>query len=84
MPKFVLLATDLALYFQLLLLIAYARHAWRTPLLRQSWRYVQRDGAAMSAALVLSVFMVISLLDSVHFRPRLPPSADAAPDAAVA
>ena len=84
MPKFVLLATDLALYFQLLLLIAYARHAWRTPLLRQSWRYVQRDGAAMSAALVLSVFMVISLLDSVHFRPRLSPSADAAPDAAVA
>ena len=73
MPKFVLLATDLALYFQMLVLVLYVRHALRTPLLRQSWRYVQRDGAAMSAAVVLVVFLLIALLDSVHFRPRLPP-----------
>jgi peptide/nickel transport system permease protein len=84
MPKFVLLATDLALYFQLLVLLAYMRHALRTPLLRQSWRYVQRDGAAMSAAVVLVVFLLIALLDSVHFRPRLPPAPDAAPGAEIA
>jgi peptide/nickel transport system permease protein len=84
MPKFVLLATDLALYFQLLVLLFYVRHALRTPLLRQSWRYVQRDGAAMSAAVVLVVFLSIALLDSVHFRPRLPPPPDAAPGAEIA
>ena len=84
MPKFVLLATDLALYFQVLVLLAYVRHALRTPLLRQSWRYVQRDGAAMSAAAVLAVFLLIALLDSVHFRPRLPPTPDAAPSAEIA
>jgi len=84
MPKFVLLATDLALYFQLLVLLAYMRYALRSPLLRQSWRYVQRDGAAMSAAVVLIVFLLIALLDSVHFRPRLAPAADAAPGAEIA
>ena len=84
MPKFVLLATDLALYFQLLVLLAYVRHAVRTPLLRQSWRYVQRDGAAMSAAVVLVIFLFIALLDSVHFRPRLPPAPDAPPGAEIA
>ncbi len=84
MPKFVLLATDLALYFQLLVLLAYVRHALRSPLLRQSWGYVQRDGAAMSAAVVLVVFLGIALLDSVHFRPRLPPASDAPPGTEVA
>ena len=84
MPKFVLLATDLALYFQMLVLVLYVRHALRTPLLRQSWRYVQRDGAAMSAAVVLVVFLLIALLDSVHFRPRLPPAPDATPAAEIA
>lgn len=84
MPKFVLLATDLALYFQMLVLLVYVRHAQRTPLLRQSWRYVQRDGAAMSAAVVLAVFLSIALLDSVHFRPRLPSAPDAAPGAEIA
>ena len=84
MPKFVLLATDVALYFQLLVLLFYARHALRSPLLRQSWRYVQRDGAAMSSAVVLVVFLLVALLDSVHFRPRLPPSPDAAPGAEIA
>lgn len=84
MPKFVLLATDLALYFQLLVLLAYVRYALRSPLLRQSWGYVRRDGAAMSAALVLAVFLLIALLDSVHFRPRLPPAPDAAAGAEIA
>ena len=38
MPKFVFLPTDLALYAQMLVLALYVRYAWRTPLLRQTWR----------------------------------------------
>ncbi len=72
MPKFVFLPTDLALYAQLLVLALYVRHAWRTPLLRQTWRYVSRDAAAMCAGLVLVLFLLVALLDSVHFRPLLP------------
>ncbi len=78
MPKFVFLPTDLALFAQLLVLALYVRHAWRTPLLRQTWRYVSRDVAAMCAGLVLMLFLLVALLDSVHFRPLLPPATVAA------
>jgi len=74
MPKFVFLPTDLALYAQLLVLGLYVRHALHTPLLRQTWRYVSKDAAAMCAGLVLILFLLLGLLDSVHFRPLLPPS----------
>ena len=78
MPKFVFLPTDLALYAQLLVLALYVCHALRTPLLRQTWRYVSKDAAAMCAGLVLLLFLLVALLDSVHFRPLLPPSPVAA------
>ena len=38
------------------------------------WRAVARRPMAMGAALVLGVFVVIGLLDSLHFRERLPDS----------
>jgi peptide/nickel transport system permease protein len=84
MPKPVLLATDVVLYLLLLAVAAYAWHALRTPTLRQTWRIVARDAAAMAAAVVLLVFLAVALLDSIHFRPLLPPAAGAAPDASAA
>jgi peptide/nickel transport system permease protein len=83
-PKPVFLATDLVLYLLLVAMGFYVWHALRTPTLRQTWRTVVRDPAAMSAAVVLFVFLVIGLLDSIHFRPLLPPAAGAAADAAPA
>ena len=77
MPKFVFLPTDLALYAQLIVLAVYLRHALRTPLLRQTWRYVAKDAAAMSAGVVLALFVLVALVDSIHFRPLLPPAASA-------
>jgi peptide/nickel transport system permease protein len=56
----------------------------RTPTLRQAWRVVARDPAAMSAAVVLGAFLLIAVLDSFHFRPLLPPAQGAAADAASA
>ena len=84
MPKFVFLATDLALYAQLLVLALYVAHALRTPLLRQTWRYVQRDATAMACSVILGLFMLIAVLDSVHFRPMLPAVPDAPAGAAPA
>ncbi len=81
MPKLVFLATDLALYAQLVVIAFYIWHAWCTPTLRQTWRHVLHDGAAMSAGVVLVLFVVIAVLDSVHFRPLLPPAPAAAADA---
>ena len=83
MPKLVFLATDLALYALLIALALYVRHAWRTPTLRQTWRSVLHDPVAMSAGVVLALFLLVAGLDSLHYRPLLPPvpgeKADAAP-----
>src|SRR6266849_5766235 len=84
MPKLVFLATDIVLYLLLAATALYVWHALRTPTLRQTWRVVARDPAAMSAAVVLGVFLLISILDSIHFRPLLPPAAGAAADGAPA
>jgi len=83
-PKFVFLATDVALYGLLVVIGLYVWNAVRTPTLRQTWRSVLHDPAAMSAGVVLSLFLTFAMLDSVHFRPLLPPAQGAAPDAASA
>ncbi|HVN35320.1 MAG TPA: ABC transporter permease [Casimicrobiaceae bacterium] len=84
MPKFVFLATDIVLFLLLVAIAFYARHALRTPTLRQTWRVVVRDPAAMSAAVVLGLFLVASILDSIHFRSLLPPAPGAEANAAPA
>jgi peptide/nickel transport system permease protein len=84
MPKLVFLATDMALYALLAAMALYAWHALRTPTLRQTWRTVIRDPAAMSAGVVLGVFLLVAILDSIHFRSLLPAAAGAAADTAPA
>jgi len=84
MPKFVFLWTDLVLWLVVAASVAYVVHVRGNPNLRATWRHVLHDAPAMSAAVVLGVFIVIALLDSVHLRPRLAAVDSAAPDAAVA
>ena len=84
MPKLVFLATDIALYVLVAVIAFYVWHAFRTPTLRQTWRSVLHDPAAMSAGVVLAIFLMIAMLDSFHFRPLLPPAPGAAADAAPA
>ncbi len=84
MPKLVFLATDVALYGLLVAIAFYVRHALRTPTLRQTWRSVLHDPVAMSASVVLLLFLLLATLDSVHFRLLLPPAAGAPADAAPA
>ena len=84
MPKIVFLATDVALYAQLVAFAFYIWHALRTPTLRQTWRHVMHDAAAMSAGVVLLLFLTIAVLDSFHFRPLLRPASGAAANAAPA
>ena len=81
MPKLVFLATDIALYGLIVAIVFYVWHALRTPTLRQTWRTVLHDRVAMSAAVVLLVFLAVAALDSMHFRPLLPPALGAAADA---
>ncbi len=78
MPKFVLLATDIVLLLILLAMFWYVRHAWRNANLRKTWRIVGRNAAAMCSAVLLLLFLATAVLDSVHFRPLLPPAPGAA------
>ncbi len=83
MPKFVLLWTDAVLY---LMLAALGWYLWRIRTdrnLRANWFKVLRDPAALSAGIVLALFALVTLADSIHFRRALPPVAGAPADAPV-
>lgn len=84
MPKIVFLATDIVLFLLLAALALYVRHAWRSANLSQTWRIVGRNTAAMCSAVLLLLFLVVATLDSLHYRPLLPPAPGAAADAAPA
>jgi peptide/nickel transport system permease protein len=73
--QFTLLATD-ALFFGLIIVAAaYSWYAAGHAHLRAPWREVVRKPLAMAAAVVLAAFLIIAILDSVHFYPRLDPVA---------
>lgn len=73
MPKIIFLWTDIALFALLFAVLLYAWHVSRSPALRATWGRVARNTPAMCSAVVLLVFVVIGLLDSLHYQPRLPP-----------
>jgi len=84
MPKLVLLWTDVAFLLVLLGAAAYVWHVRRSPALRATWARVARDTPAMCSAVLLVIFVLIAVLDSLHYRPRLPPAPNAPAGAAVA
>jgi len=75
----VLLWTDRLIFILFALLVAFVLYARRREHLRAPWRQVGRSRIAMVSAVVLSVYVAIGLLDSMHYRPRLPPSAQGEP-----
>jgi len=81
MPEFVFLWTDIAMFGMVAGVLLYIWHVRRTPTLRVTWRRVATDAPAMCSAVILMAFVTVGLLDSIHYRPLLPPVANAAPDA---
>src|SRR5690606_11130231 len=73
MPEFVFLWTDLFLFGLLAAVLVYVWRVRRSPSLRQTWKSVARTPSAMCAAVLLCFFVLVALLDSVHYRPLLPP-----------
>ncbi|MFO1346793.1 MAG: ABC transporter permease [Rhodocyclaceae bacterium] len=45
----------------------------RQPPLRAAWARVARNRVGMASATLLAVFVLIGLVDSLHYRPQLPP-----------
>ncbi|MDE2613537.1 MAG: ABC transporter permease [Burkholderiales bacterium] len=82
MPKFVLLWTDAVMWAMAAALVAYVLYVWRSPARSANWRKVFRDPAALASSLVLLLCLAVTMVDSVHYRPLLPPAPgvrDAAP-----
>ncbi len=67
----VILWTDGLLFLLVLTVTAYALYAARREHLRAPWRRAVRGRAAAMSAVLLGAFVIVALLDSVHFHPRL-------------
>ena len=77
MPKLVFLWTDIVIFVMVLCLALYCVYVVRDHQRRATWTKVFRDAPALCAAVVLALFFVVTLLDSMHFRRVLPPAAGA-------
>ncbi len=79
----VVLLTDALIYLLLLLAVGFGIYASRHEHLHAPWRQVGRSWIGISALVILGFYVVIGLLDSVHFHPREKGQDPVAPDAAV-
>ncbi|HEX5310952.1 MAG TPA: ABC transporter permease [Aquabacterium sp.] len=70
--KPVILWTDVVMWVLLLALGAYVWRVWRDPVLRAAWRRVFENGAAVASCVVLAAMLLVTLVDSLHFRRALP------------
>jgi len=74
MPKIVILWTDAAMWLLMIALVAYAAWVLRSPARSGNWRRVFQSPSALASSVVLALCLGVTLLDSVHYRPLLPPA----------
>lgn len=72
MFKPVMLWTDALIFVLLAVILMFAVYVRRHAHLRAPWRGVMRSPTGLASAMVLAVFVVVGLLDSIHYRPALP------------
>jgi len=68
-----LLWTDVLVWLLVAAIIGYAVYARARPHLRAPWSRVSRSASGMAAAVILAAFVLVGLLDSIHYRAALPP-----------
>ncbi|MEQ8939428.1 MAG: ABC transporter permease, partial [Gammaproteobacteria bacterium] len=67
----VIFITDAFIFLLLAMVVGFIFYARRHEHLRAPWREVARRPLAMSAAVILLIYILIGLLDSLHFHPKL-------------
>lgn len=67
----VILWTDGLIFLLLAMVIMFVLHVRRHEHLRRPWRKVLRSRVAMASAVILLVYLLIGLLDSLHFHPEI-------------
>ncbi len=68
---FTFLLTDIFFYIIFSSLILYINYVRKTPDLKQTWLYVFRNKTGIISAVVLSLFMITALLDSIHIKDKV-------------
>lgn len=71
----VILWTDALVFVQIACIVAAAIYVRRREHLMASWRKVSSSRTGMAAFTVLAVFVAVGVIDSLHYRPRLPSAA---------
>jgi len=71
--RFELWWSDALVWLLVLAVIGFALYTRNHPHLRAPWARVARSASGMAAATVLAAFVLVGLLDSVHYRAALPP-----------
>lgn len=66
-----LLSTDVLVWLLVAAVAVYFRHVARQPHLAVPWRRVTNSASGMTALVLLLCFVLVGLLDSLHFRTRL-------------
>ncbi len=69
----VILATDALIFLLVVVALGYGLYASQHEHLRAPWRSVARSRVGMAALVVIGCYVLIGLLDSLHFHPRIAP-----------
>jgi peptide/nickel transport system permease protein len=68
----ILLATDVLVWLLVLAAAAFAGYSRRRAHLAAPWARVFRSRTAVASAVILVCYLLVGLLDSLHYRPALP------------
>lgn len=66
-----LLLTDILIFLLLLMAVGFVFYVRTKPHLITPWREIGKSRVAMGAAVVLSFYVMVGLLDSIHYKPVL-------------
>jgi peptide/nickel transport system permease protein len=74
----VILATDALIFLLVAVSLGYGIYASQHEHLRAPWRSVARSKVGVAALVIIACYVLIGLLDSMHFHPRIEPAAASA------
>lgn len=63
-----LLWTDMMVWFSVILLLVWGRAIFRSPQVKKQWHTIFKSSIAMASAIILLLYLLFTLLDSVHLR----------------
>ncbi|MDR1367365.1 MAG: ABC transporter permease, partial [Candidatus Accumulibacter sp.] len=73
------LLSDVLVWLLVAATISFGVSSKKKPLARAAWRRIGKDRPGIAAATILAIFVIVGLLDSLHYRKRLEDTAPGQP-----